>query len=337
MRPRSLTIPDARGSGAYLRVTRHPEQRKVVISHWRDDVCVASTPVELVEVPSHRRAGRRHRRRCPFQRSLAGDHGRHSIPGPDQGVVETSLGACHRASGHSQGQSRQRANGLSTDNHLSARESARIRVTDARSRRGARTGEGRSAWPTPGRGHVWIGPASSVRSSRDTDDVNAEEYAAVRARITVIVSEGDPERPVPGCPGWRVRDVVAHLAGLCEDWVDHRLDGYASERWTDAQISRSSGESLEEVLERWRSAAERFAQLEDDPTLGPPARWAFGDAITHEADIRGALQAGRVPPDAVLLSVKGSVARWRETSARCIRPDAPSPSTRRPRLVAGGS
>ena len=52
MHPRSLTIPDARGSGAYLRVTRHPEQRKVVISHWRDDVCVASTPVELVEVPS---------------------------------------------------------------------------------------------------------------------------------------------------------------------------------------------------------------------------------------------------------------------------------------------
>jgi hypothetical protein len=52
MQPRSLTIPDARGSGAYLRITRHPEQRKVVISHWRDDLCVASTPVELVEVPA---------------------------------------------------------------------------------------------------------------------------------------------------------------------------------------------------------------------------------------------------------------------------------------------
>jgi hypothetical protein len=47
--------------------------------------------------------------------------------------------------------------------------------------------------------------------------------------------------------------------------------------------------------------------------MGPPARWAFGDAITHEADIRGALHAGRVPSDDVLLSLKGSVARWRET------------------------
>ena len=52
MRPRSLTIPDARGHGGSLRVTRHPEQRKVVISHWRDDVCVASTPIEIGEVPA---------------------------------------------------------------------------------------------------------------------------------------------------------------------------------------------------------------------------------------------------------------------------------------------
>ena len=154
---------------------------------------------------------------------------------------------------------------------------------------------------------------SSVRLSRDTDNVNAEDYAAVRARVAVIVLDGDPEMPVPACPGWRVRDVVAHLAGLCEDWVDHRLDGYASERWTDAQVSRSADETLEQVLERWRRAAERFAQLGDDPVMGPPARWAFGDAIVHEADIRGALQTGRVPSDAVLLALKGSVSRWRET------------------------
>jgi hypothetical protein len=33
-----------------LRVTRHPDQRKVVLSHWRDGICVASTPIELSEV-----------------------------------------------------------------------------------------------------------------------------------------------------------------------------------------------------------------------------------------------------------------------------------------------
>ena len=31
-------------------MTRHPEQHKVVLSHWRDQVCVASTPVEISEI-----------------------------------------------------------------------------------------------------------------------------------------------------------------------------------------------------------------------------------------------------------------------------------------------
>ena len=52
MHPRRLSIPDARGQGATLRVTEHSEQGKIVLSHWRDGVCVASTPVELSEVPA---------------------------------------------------------------------------------------------------------------------------------------------------------------------------------------------------------------------------------------------------------------------------------------------
>src|ERR1039458_3627341 len=46
VRPKRLSIPDARGQGASLRVTRHPEQGKIVLSHWRDGLCVASTPIE---------------------------------------------------------------------------------------------------------------------------------------------------------------------------------------------------------------------------------------------------------------------------------------------------
>ena len=49
--PNRLNIPDTRGHGASLRVTRHADQRRVVLSHWRDGVCVASTPIDLSEVP----------------------------------------------------------------------------------------------------------------------------------------------------------------------------------------------------------------------------------------------------------------------------------------------
>lgn len=46
-----LWIADARGSGAGLRVTWHADRQTLVLSHWRDDACVASTRVDLTEVP----------------------------------------------------------------------------------------------------------------------------------------------------------------------------------------------------------------------------------------------------------------------------------------------
>ncbi len=50
--PKSVTIPDARGNGASFRVTRHQAERKIVLSQWRGGVCVASTPIELSDVPA---------------------------------------------------------------------------------------------------------------------------------------------------------------------------------------------------------------------------------------------------------------------------------------------
>ena len=50
--PNRLNIRDVRGRGASLQVTSHSEQRKVVLSHWRDGICVASTPVDLAELPA---------------------------------------------------------------------------------------------------------------------------------------------------------------------------------------------------------------------------------------------------------------------------------------------
>jgi hypothetical protein len=55
-------------------------------------------------------------------------------------------------------------------------------------------------------------------------------------------------------------------------------DPYASQGWTDAQVARFAQCPLTEILRRWDTAAEAFASLPDDPTMGPPARWAFGDA-----------------------------------------------------------
>jgi hypothetical protein len=52
----TLDIPDRRSSGRHLRVSWHGSHRVVVFSHWRDGVCIATTPVEVSDVPSIIRA-----------------------------------------------------------------------------------------------------------------------------------------------------------------------------------------------------------------------------------------------------------------------------------------
>jgi hypothetical protein len=44
-------VRSARSDAQYLRVTWHPETTTIVISHWDDRVCVASTPVALADAP----------------------------------------------------------------------------------------------------------------------------------------------------------------------------------------------------------------------------------------------------------------------------------------------
>lgn len=150
--------------------------------------------------------------------------------------------------------------------------------------------------------------------------MDLDSYLAAEARIGELVAGAAPDRRVPACPAWRVRDVVAHLAGLCQDWVTGNLDGYASADWTDAQITRFAGSSVPEILGAWDQAAQQFATLPDDPVMGRPARWAFGDAVTHEADLRGALDAGRVPGEVVAVALKGAIGRWRQVLGEAKAP-----------------
>ncbi len=78
-------------------------------------------------------------------------------------------------------------------------------------------------------------PGGAAVTAERTDSVYLDSYVATRDRIAGLMVEDEGGVPVPSCPGWRVLDVLAHLAGLCEDWVNHQLDGYASESWTAAK------------------------------------------------------------------------------------------------------
>jgi uncharacterized protein (TIGR03083 family) len=118
----------------------------------------------------------------------------------------------------------------------------------------------------------------------------AEAYESCRQRVSAIAGASGQDgssRAVPACPGWTVRDVLAHLTGVVDDVLAGRLDGVATDPWTAAQVEARRTRRVEEILSEWQEKGPAFAGLLD--SVGPPGHQAVTDAVTHEHDIRGAL------------------------------------------------
>jgi uncharacterized protein (TIGR03083 family) len=129
----------------------------------------------------------------------------------------------------------------------------------------------------------------------------AQLYGQTQVRVVSLVVELDEQQvvaPVPACPGWRVRDVVAHLTAVGEDVLEGRLTGPPSDEQTAAQVARFADRPLSEVLSRWRELTPQFGEAIDAFGVWP----AVLDVATHEHDIRGAVGApGARDVDAVRL------------------------------------
>ena len=55
-----------------------------------------------------------------------------------------------------------------------------------------------------------------------------DRYRTTRLRFTTLLDAIDDDswdRPVDACPGWRVRDVLAHLVGTVDDAIAGRIAG----------------------------------------------------------------------------------------------------------------
>jgi uncharacterized protein (TIGR03083 family) len=116
-----------------------------------------------------------------------------------------------------------------------------------------------------------------------------EAYRAIRDRTTELVRTAGPAagaRPVPACPQWTVRDVTAHLAGICDDLLSGRLEGVTTDPWTAAQVAKRADRSVAELLDEWAELAPLVEVLFGDGGVHP--QMVF-DAVTHEHDIRAAL------------------------------------------------
>jgi uncharacterized protein (TIGR03083 family) len=136
-------------------------------------------------------------------------------------------------------------------------------------------------------------------------------YRGVRERVTELVRDLDDDtldREVPATPGWRVRDVVAHLGGATADIVAGNLDGVATDAWTAAQVDARRNAPISDVLDEWARCAETVEPL--IPDIPSTMRGMLvTDAATHEHDVRGALdRPGARHSDAVAYAFRAVAA-----------------------------
>ena len=116
-------------------------------------------------------------------------------------------------------------------------------------------------------------------------------YAEGRARLTDLVASAEPEQhtaPVPGCPQWVVRDVIAHVTGVCADALSGNVEGVATEEWTAAQVAQRRDRTLPEILAEWSEIAPQVEAMAQHFPGRIAEQWVL-DLTTHEHDVRGAL------------------------------------------------
>jgi hypothetical protein len=99
---------------------------------------------------------------------------------------------------------------------------------------------------------------------------------------------------VPCTPEWTVRQLAAHLVGVPEDILAGRMEGVASDAWTDAQVVLFGDLTLTELANLFESSAPKIDAIVHNIPQPIISQFVM-DAVTHEQDMRSALgvQGGR--------------------------------------------
>ena len=168
--------------------------------------------------------------------------------------------------------------GLGDPRHVDHRSTSRRRGLGSRARR--------------------VVECAALHSERGTGCLTFDliAYRGVRGAVRQLVDRhrrrGRSIRVAPATPEWRGHDVLAHMVGVTDDVVHGRMDGIASDPWTQAQVDARGGSRRPESARRvGRVLGPQFEEL-----LAMPreiAGQAIFDAATHEHDLRNAARPAR--------------------------------------------
>jgi hypothetical protein len=115
----------------------------------------------------------------------------------------------------------------------------------------------------------------------------ANLYQDTRQRLVALLADPDVDwnAPVRACPGWSVRDVLAHVTAVAEDCADGTLTRPPTDAETAAQIARFEKHDREGIAAAWSAASARLDRLAEDTGVAPP----LADLTCHEHDVRAAI------------------------------------------------
>lgn len=136
-------------------------------------------------------------------------------------------------------------------------------------------------------------------------------YLDSQRRVLDLVSPlsaSELDRPTPACPLWSIRDVLAHLADTCADFADRSVifagtpavavgaapvDGVPVAGTLDGS---AESRTVAELAASWQRHLPGITQI---PLSSQSWLPILHEALSHEADIRGAIGAPLLPSDAL--------------------------------------
>ncbi|HZD02658.1 MAG TPA: maleylpyruvate isomerase family mycothiol-dependent enzyme [Actinomycetes bacterium] len=136
-------------------------------------------------------------------------------------------------------------------------------------------------------------------------------YADARRRLGELLAgldEAALAAPVPACPAWTVRDILAHVTGVAADaaggtyfsgaadaWSDTGLAA-ARDEWTAGQVRSRRDRPVQALVAEWAGWAAVLEPMLAGTVPAPPGSPAWllsapvADLAVHLHDVRGALR-----------------------------------------------
>lgn len=111
-----------------------------------------------------------------------------------------------------------------------------------------------------------------------------EAYARAHDRVLTLLDDDAARVEVPTCPGWTIKDMVAHLAGFFAAYKSKGQEGFGP-GWAERENEQRRDRTFQECIDEWSAHVRDPGDLFES-SLGTVA---VADVLAHEQDIRTAL------------------------------------------------